>query len=144
MAAAYRPRAEGGFPMYMDTLGIQSISYGYPEPAREDLVVSPYGSFPLMLVHRGLGLAWHRATAARPKMQSPYGTVEASIAFPPDGTEPQVAAIHTWDTKVSSDLAMLGGTGDIIMRWLEANDKVGRFNAIIEKQQAKLLKKGLV
>merc|ERR550514_1751155 len=92
MAAAYRPQ-DSGNPVYFDTYGIQSISYGYPEPAKEDLAVTPYGAFPLILVEKGLGLAWHRATAARPKMQSPYGTVEASLSFPPDGTEPLVAAI---------------------------------------------------
>jgi hypothetical protein len=139
MAAAYRPAEGGGDPVYMDTLGINSASYGYPEPAKEDLVVSPYGAFPLILVDRGLGLAWHRAMAARPKMQSPYGTVEASIAFPPADTEPRVAAIHTWDTKVSSDLAMVGGTGDIIKRFLDEKGLTDRFFAILAEQQDKLL-----
>lgn len=139
MAAAYRPVAGGGNPMYMDTLGIQSISYGYPEPARADLVVSPYGSFPLILADRGSGLAWHRATIARPKMQSPYGTVESSQAFPADGSEPQVAAIHTWDTKVTTDLAMVGGIGDIISRFFAANGLSERFATILESQQKKLL-----
>jgi len=138
MAAAYRPKADGGMPMYMDTLGIQSVSYGYPEPAKSDLVVSPYGSFPLILADRGMGLAWHRATAARPKMQSPYGTVEASIAFPADGSDPSVAPIHTWDTKVTSDLAMVGGTGDIIQRFFDENGLTERFNAILTEQQSSL------
>ena len=97
-------------------------------------MVSPYGSFPLILADRGHGLAWHRATAARPKMQSPFGTVESSQSFPADGGEPQVAAIHTWDTKVTTDLAMVGGTGDIIKRFLEQNNLHSRFEAILAEQ----------
>jgi len=131
VAAAYRPRANGGYPMYMDTLGIESISYGYTEPADEDLVVTPYGSFPLILADRGSGLAWHRATIARPKMQNPFGSGESSQAFPADGGEPQVAPILTWDTKVSSDLAMVGGTGGIIHRFFEQNGLTDRFHAIL-------------
>lgn len=137
MAAAYRP-VPNSHPMYMDTLGIQSISYGYTEPAKEDLVVSPYGTFPLILVERGSGLSWHRATIARPKMQSPYGTVESSQAYPAEGSEPQVAAIHTWDTKVTTDLAMVGGIGNIIARFFAANGLTERFQSIIENQQEAL------
>jgi len=132
MAAAYRPADDGGNEVYMDTLGIQSISYGYSEPAKKDLVVTPYAAFPLVLVDRGLGLAWHRATIARPNMQSPLGTVESSQAFPVGGGEPQVAAMHSWDTKVSTDLAMVGGTGDIIARFFAANGLSDRFEAIMQ------------
>jgi len=128
MAACYN--AEG---VYYDSLGIESISYGYTEPADSELMVSPYGAFPLILADRGLGLAWHRAMLGRPNMQSQYGSVEASEAKP-DGHPPRVAKIMTWDTKVSSSLAMVGGTGQIIKRFLQKEGKMDRFMEILADQ----------
>jgi len=137
MAACYRPpHTAGGEPVYMDTLGVEPISYGYTEPTRSDLVVTPYGSFPLILVNRGQGLAWHQSLLTRPRMQSQYGSMDASDAFPPAGTPPRVASIMTWDTKVTTDLAMSGGTVDILRRFLEQNNLLERFNAIVSDQMS--------
>jgi hypothetical protein len=130
MAASYRPpKASEARPVYMDRLGVEPVSYGYAEPSESDLVVSPYGAYPLILADRGIGLAWHKAMLARPKMQSQYGSVEASEAFPGVGTEPRVAEILSWDTKVTSDLAMVGGTGSILRRFLQKEE--GRYEKFL-------------
>jgi len=132
MAAAYRPphsTSASDEPVYMDTLGVESASYGYTEPKKSDLVVSPYGSFPLILADQGQGLAWHQSVLARPKMQSQYGSMEATEAFPEVG-EPRVASIMTWDTKVTTDIAMSGGTVDILRRFLQREE--GRYERFLE------------
>lgn len=136
MAASYRPPHKGldsGEPIYMDTLGVEPASYGFTEPKASDQIVTPYGAFPLILADRGQGLAWHQSMLARPKMQSQYGSMEASEAFPEIG-EPRASSIMTWDTKVTSDLAMVGGTGDILRRYLNEEGLYDKFLAIIEDQ----------
>merc|ERR1712008_507922 len=131
MASSYRPpKAAEPNPVYMDKLGVEPVSYGYTEPSEGDLVVSPYGVYPLIIADRGKGLAWHKSMLARPKMQSQYGSVEASEAFPGAGTEPRVAEILSWDTKVTTDLAVVGGTGNILRRFLKKEP--GRYEKFLE------------
>lgn len=139
MAAAYRPpKGAGSNPVYMDTLGVPSVSYGYTEPLESDLVASPYGGYPLILADRGTGLAWHKAMLARPKMQSQWGSVEASEAFPAVATAPRAAEILTWDTKVTTDLAMVGGTGSILRRFLQKEaGRYEKFLNIVSNQYSK-------
>mmetsp|Transcript_152348 Transcript_152348/g.280777 ORF Transcript_152348/g.280777 Transcript_152348/m.280777 type:complete len:619 (+) Transcript_152348:61-1917(+) len=131
MAACYRPPKAGehGNPVYMDRLGVHPVSSGYNEPSENDLVVSPYGAYPLIMADRGTGLAWYQAMLARPKMQCQYGSVEASEAFPGVGTDPRVAEILSWDTKVTTDLAMVGGTGSILRRFLQR--EAGRYEKFL-------------
>jgi len=138
MAASYRPpKAIESNPVYMDTLGVHSVSSGYTEPSESDLVVSPYGAYPLIMADRGKGLAWHKAMLERPKMQSQYGSVEASEAFPGVGVEPRVAEILSWDTKVTTDLAMVGGTGSILKRFLQKETgRYEKFLSIVSDQYA--------
>jgi len=133
LAAAYRPPhadSSSGEPVYMDTYGINSASYGFTEPADTDLTVTPYGAFPLILASRGIGLAWHRAMLARNKMQSQFGSIESSEVL----GEGRSSEIMTWDTKVSSDLAMVGGTGAILKRFLERVGKYDHFLGIVNEQ----------
>lgn len=133
LAAAYRPPhadSSTGEPVYMDTYGINSASYGFTEPADSDLAVTPYGAFPLILASRGIGLAWHRAMLARNKMQSQFGSIESSEV----NGDSRSSQIMTWDTKVSSDLAMVGGTGAILKRFLERVDKYDHFLHIVDQQ----------
>jgi len=133
LAAAYRPPhadSSSGEPVYMDTYGINSASYGFTEPADTDLTVTPYGAFPLILASRGIGLAWHRAMLARNKMQSQFGSIESSEVH----GEGRSSEIMTWDTKVSSDLAMVGGTGAILKRFLERVGKYDHFLGIVNEQ----------
>jgi len=135
LAAAYRPPhydSASGEPVYMDTFGIPALSYGFTEPAVEDRVVTPYGAFPLIMASRGLGLAWHRSMLAHNKMQSPYGSME-SFETNPVGEE-RPALMLTWDTKVTTDLAMVGGTTSIIRRALIRLGLYDKFKQILIHQ----------
>jgi len=136
LAAAYRPPhydSASGEPVYMDTFGIPVLSYGFTEPAIEDRVVTPYGAFPLIMASRGDGLAWHRSMLAHNKMQSPYGSME-SFETNPVGEKERPALMLTWDTKVTTDLAMVGGTTSIIRRALIRLGLYDKFKQILIHQ----------
>jgi len=70
-----------------------------------------------MLVDLGYGLALHRAMLGRPQMQSVLGSVESSKAF----GDHKVAAYTSWDTKVTSDLAALGGVTSLTKGMLNSD-----------------------
>jgi len=128
LASAYNSNHQ-----YIDRYGVESISMGYPEPPQSGLHVTPYGAYPLMLADLGYGLAWHRAMLGRPRMQSVLGSVESSKAF----GDPQVAAYTSWDTKVTSDLAALGGVGALIRSKLQSEPaKLARFTALVQELYA--------
>jgi len=110
---------------YVDRLGIKEISFGFDDNVREsDKMVTPYSAFPLIMVERGQGLAWHRAMLARPQMQNQYGSTEASRQT---NDNPGVAMKCTWDTKVTTDVATLGGTHALLERYLRRTNKWTQF-----------------
>jgi hypothetical protein len=115
----------GTNPWYVDRLGVLAASNGFDDQVREsDKMVTPYGAFPLILIDRGQGLAWHRAMLARPRMQNQYGSTEAGRQ---NSENPGVAMKCTWDTKVTTDVALLGGTQALLKRYLQANGQWDRF-----------------
>ena len=89
---------------------------------------TPYGAFPLILVERGRGLDWHRATLARPLMQSRLGALEGTQAT---AAQPAAALKYSWDTKVTADLAMAGGLQSLLGPFLAKRS--GRREAFDER-----------
>jgi hypothetical protein len=125
----------GTNPWYVDRLGVDEVSFGFDDQVREsDKMVTPYGAFPLIMIDRGQGLAWHRAMLSRPQMQSQYGSMEASRQ---NSDNPGVAMKCTWDTKVTTDVALVGGTHALLKRYLQANGKWDRFAERVAKNHAK-------
>jgi len=115
----------GTNPWYVDRLGVKEVSFGFDDNVREsDKMVTPYSAFPLIMLDRGQGLAWHRAMLARPQMQNKYGSTEASRQT---NDNPGVAMKCTWDTKVTTDVALVGGTHALLKRYLEENEVWDRF-----------------
>jgi hypothetical protein len=115
--------------VYIDRFGIVSISMGYTEPADDKLHVTPYGAFPTILADRGYGLAWHRAMLGRPHMQCVLGSTESSQAF---GSK--VADYTSWDTKVTVNLAALGGVGHIMKdAFAQKSWRLDRFNELVDE-----------
>ena len=109
-------------------MGIPEISKPFDVATDEELVVTPYGAYPLMLIDRGLGLQWHHHMVSRSKMQSVFGTLESSRAFFSD----DVASWTSWDTKVTSNLAALGGLQSVLREWLSVNGQTARFLKILD------------
>ncbi|EKV19778.1 GPI anchored protein, putative [Penicillium digitatum PHI26] len=104
---------------YISNAGIPSIS----NQTVQDLDVNVPGSvFPTILVDKSVGLAWWRNMVVAKKMQrrhnSPdiYGSTESTRV---DGTA--VSALLTWDSKVTTVIALLGGATDFVRRRMKAD-----------------------
>jgi len=106
---------------YVDRLGVKEISFGFDDQVIEsDKMVTPYSAFPLIMAEKGHGLAWHRAMLARPHMQNQYGSTEAGRQ---NNDNPEVAMKCTWDTKVTTDVALVGGTHALLERYLRRTNR---------------------
>lgn len=93
-------------PDYISAAGIETIAF---QPVSRRDVVTPYGSYGLMLVNQTVGLCWYNNMLQAPRMQSGYGSTEAINV---NGTE--ISPLTTWDSKITTVLAMLGGVGDLV------------------------------
>ena len=120
-------------PEYEDTMGVQAISKPFSPTPDAKLSVTPYAAFALVLVDRGAGLAWHRAMLARPLMQSTLGSLDSSAL---DGTG-RVATIYSWDSKVTFNLAALGGLGPLLRRHLVQVGRLARFEELVANHHAR-------
>lgn len=130
-APAQTSQDDGSMSLFVDTLGVPSLSMGFVESPQR--VVAPYAAFPLTLVDRGLGLAWHRSMAARPSMQGSLGVVDASSIEP----NPRPSLTYSWDAKVTFDLAALGGLGPLIgQAFNQVPERRRRFEEIISSQHS--------
>lgn len=98
-------------PTYISAAGIPDI--GFQAVERRD-VITPYGSFGLMMQNISMGLCWYNNMLQGPRMQSKFGSTEAINV---NGTE--ISPITTWDSKITTVLAMLGGVGDIVEKALK-------------------------
>ena len=83
---------------------------------------------------RGAGLDWHRATASRPLMQNPLGCLEATRS-----SDAAVALKHSWDTKVTTNLAMVGGLGRLLGTFLTTIGKRSIFDGQVTKVYSSLV-----
>ncbi|KAG6000269.1 hypothetical protein E4U21_005630 [Claviceps maximensis] len=91
---------------YISPAGIPSIA---SQKEQYHDVVSPYGAWPTMLFDKAIGLAWWRNMVVAKKMQNPFGSTESTRV---DGK--LVSALVTWDSKVLTVMALLGGVCDFL------------------------------
>jgi len=93
------------------------------QPVTADNAVTPYGAFPAIMSDPAAGLAWYNYMLTKPGMQSIAGSLESFAV-----KDSSVAPLLTWDAKATSVLAMLGGTGSVIRRYLEEQKLYAKFN----------------
>lgn len=123
-------------PDYSSACGVASIAF--EEISRRD-IVTPYGSFGLFLHQPDVGYCWYNNMLSGPRMQSSYGSTEAINI---NGTE--ISPLVTWDSKITTVLAMLGGVGDLVKQGLrsEADNIFGslyhRFVYIVDKEHRRV------
>lgn len=110
---------------YCSALGIQSLA---EQPILTDRVLTPYGAFPAILIEPAAGLAWYQRMLRMPRAQTVLGSIES---FTQNGSE--VAPIVTWDAKVTTVLAMLGGTGDLARDYMKRSSAMDGFVQRVEK-----------
>lgn len=114
---------------YISPAGIPSIANNTDQ---YHVVATPYGTWPIMLFDRGVGLAWWHNMVSGKKMQSKttnpssdcwmiswltsnsfsadkFGSTEG---FKIDGTG--VSSMVTWDSKILTVVSLLGGSKDIV------------------------------
>mmetsp|Transcript_67977 Transcript_67977/g.126958 ORF Transcript_67977/g.126958 Transcript_67977/m.126958 type:complete len:558 (-) Transcript_67977:36-1709(-) len=109
---------------YCSAVGIQDIANNGVVTSN---VVTPYGSYPAVLVDRGVGLAWYQVMLSAPRMQSKYGSVESVST---DGRF--IAPLLTWDAKVTNVLAMLGGMAGLSSEFMKLDGIYDEFASLVD------------
>ncbi|KAH1425567.1 hypothetical protein KXV65_006284 [Aspergillus fumigatus] len=120
--------ATGDVTGYISNTGVPSISF---LPQQELDVITPYSVFPTVLFDKGVGLAWWRNMVMAKKMQNPYGSTESTRV---DGKG--VSALLTWDSKVTTVAALLGGVTDLVRQRMKAEGIYEEFISYAEKAYA--------
>ena len=92
-------------------------------------MVTPYSSFPVFLVNRTIAATWLHNMLFSPAGQTIYGGVEATSI---DGK--LVSPVMTWDSKITTVLAILGGNSEIVREYLKEQGKYGKFVEIIQRE----------
>ncbi|CAM1502473.1 Fc.00g044570.m01.CDS01 [Cosmosporella sp. VM-42] len=98
---------------YISPAGIPSVA---SQKDQELDVITPYSVFPTLLFDKAVGLAWWRDMIVGKKMQNPYGSTESTRI---DGEG--VSALVTWDSKVTTVVALLGGVTDLVRERMKAD-----------------------
>lgn len=113
-------------PDYVSDSGITSISFN--SALRDDLI-TPYGAFPVILANFSVGLVWYHNMISGPKMQGPHGSTEAILV---NGT--LIAPLVTWDTKITTVNAMLGGITQLTGTFMAKDGVLERFQYVAQRE----------
>lgn len=81
------------------------------------------------MVNREFGAAWLHNTIFSPCGQTKYGALEGTGL---NGS--LISPTLTWDTKITTVLAMLNGTRSITKRYLQKNNLLTDFVSILERE----------
>ncbi|POR36978.1 Uncharacterized protein TPAR_02821 [Tolypocladium paradoxum] len=114
---------------YISPAGIPSIA---SQKEQYHDVITPYGAWPAIMFDKSVGLAWWRNMVVAKKMQNPYGSTESTRV---DGG--LVSALVTWDSKITTVVALLGGVGDLVRDKLKQDGKYNEFISITEASFAR-------
>lgn len=115
--------------------GSYSSDQGVPPLAQlftENTIVTPYGAWVALLLfpNSSVPAQWLALMLSHPQMQSSTGVVESlGIAGADRG---HVMPLQTWDTKVTTDLAICGGIGELTGAFLSAHGVATRLFARID------------
>lgn len=113
-------------PPYTSALGIPSIAF---QPVEEFTTVTPYASFPLWLLDQGIAAVWYHLMLSGPSMQGPMGSTESCST---NGT--MISPVLTWDSKISTIGAMLGGISDFTRVALQRDGHYDRFKYLVTRE----------
>ena len=117
---------------YISYAGIPSISV---QQEQELDVITPYSVFPTILFNRTVGLMWYKNMLDGKGMQNPYGSTESGRR---DGTG--ISAFVSWDSKVTTLVALLGGVGDMIREVLRNEGHYHDFCRVTEREYGRVFK----
>jgi len=91
---------------YLSDCGIQQIAF--EEVSNRD-VITPYAWAALSMASRAHGMAWFHNHLLADRAQTCWGSLESL-----NRTGSNVAPLGTWDTKITTMVAWLGGIGDLV------------------------------
>eukprot|EP00931_Biecheleriopsis_adriatica_P103175 TRINITY_DN78043_c0_g1_i1.p1 TRINITY_DN78043_c0_g1~~TRINITY_DN78043_c0_g1_i1.p1 ORF type:complete len:707 (-),score=131.91 TRINITY_DN78043_c0_g1_i1:142-2262(-) len=111
---------------YCSDEGVSGMSQIGVQWTIDKMSVTPYAAFPSILIDPGAGLAWYNLMLRLPHMQTTAGSVESS-----DLRGKEIANFLTWDAKATTVLAMLGGTGPQMKKYLERDGHLQEFYELI-------------
>ncbi|KAJ5662378.1 uncharacterized protein N7477_009994 [Penicillium maclennaniae] len=117
---------------YISNAGIPSIAN---QTVQELDVITPYSVFPTILFDKSVGLAWWRNMILAKKMQNIYGSTESVRV---DGTG--VSALVTWDSKITTVNALLGGVSDFVRQKMKAENIYDEFVSRISTEYSRVFK----
>jgi hypothetical protein len=99
-------------PAYYSANGVSELAFQASDCC--GTTVTPYASFSVMLANQTAGLAWWASVASASRLQSRFGSLESVLT---DGS--LYCPLVTWDAKVTSVLAALGGAVDLCRSYLQ-------------------------
>mmetsp|Transcript_19047 Transcript_19047/g.21211 ORF Transcript_19047/g.21211 Transcript_19047/m.21211 type:complete len:519 (+) Transcript_19047:48-1604(+) len=111
---------------YLSDNGIPEIAF---QPSSDKEVFTPYASFPTILANKSIGASWYLSMIKGSKMQGHYGS---TCSVSGDGTK--IAPLVTWDSKMTTVIAMLGGVQDVVEKYLERDGKLQRFKDVVTRE----------
>jgi hypothetical protein len=111
---------------YISYAGIPSIAV---QTTQELDIITPYGSFPTILVDKGVGLAWYKNMLDAPAMQNPHGSTEAIRR---DGSA--WSSFVSWDSKILNVAAILGGSADLAGEKMKREGVYEAFVGVLERE----------
>lgn len=114
---------------YFSDCGIEAAALN---PVTHDDVITPYGVYPIFLANFSVAAGWLHHMMLIRKAQNCFGTTES---FNIDGT--MVAPLTTWDSKITTLAAVLGGLADTNAKYLNQTGLLDQFVNIIEAEWSK-------
>jgi hypothetical protein len=115
---------------YISYAGIPSVSSQQEQELDE---ITPFSVFPTLLFNKSMGLAWYKNMLDGEGMQNPYGSTESGRR---DGTG--VSAFVSWDSKVTTLVALLGGVGDFIREGLVKEGRYKEFKRVVQREYGRV------
>jgi len=116
----------GPVTQYISGCGIQQIAF---ETVQTTVLITPYGSFPVILADYPTGLVWYYNMLMGSRMQGPYGSTE-SVSTSGDAISP----VLTWDSKITTLCAMVGGISNIVREQLLLDNVYLRFYQVVNRE----------
>jgi hypothetical protein len=119
---------------YISYAGIPSVAN---QTEQELDVITPYSVFPTILFNKRVGLAWYKNMLDAKGMQNPYGSTESGRR---DGTG--ISAFVSWDSKVTTLVALLGGVGEFVGEGLRKEGNYAEFRRVLQREYGRVFGKG--
>eukprot|EP01100_Stratorugosa_tubuloviscum_P003840 TRINITY_DN1933_c0_g1_i1.p1 TRINITY_DN1933_c0_g1~~TRINITY_DN1933_c0_g1_i1.p1 ORF type:complete len:572 (-),score=276.31 TRINITY_DN1933_c0_g1_i1:76-1743(-) len=112
---------------YKSDLGIPSIAF---QSVSQFTTVTPYATFPLWLTsNEPIAAVWYHLMLNGPSMQGPLGSTESCNV-----TGTAISPVVTWDSKISTLAAMIGGISHFTRFALQLDGQYLRFCQIVERE----------